>query len=88
MITFALHGYEGVEPAWEFGPLQAEFERRGFPCRIFRSPKQRTKTPNQDRAKFMIEALHDVEGEIAPLASPTRGCSCHSWQRPGPYAAS
>lgn len=73
MITFALHGYEDVEPAWEFGPLQAEFERRGFPCRIFRSPKQRTKTPNQDRAKFMIEALRDVEGEIALAGISNQG---------------
>jgi hypothetical protein len=73
MITFALHGYEDVEPAWEFGPLQAEFERCGFPCRIFRSPRQRTKTPNQDRAKFMIEALRDVEGEIALVGISNQG---------------
>jgi hypothetical protein len=65
MITFALHGYEGVDPAGEFGPLQAEFERQGFACRIIRSPKRPTKTPNQDRAKAMIEALRDVEGEVA-----------------------
>ena len=73
MITFALHGYEDVEPAWEFGPLQAEFEQRGFPCRIIRSPRQRTKTPNQDRAKFMIEVLRDVEGEIALAGISNQG---------------
>jgi len=73
VITFAMHGYEGVDPAWEFGPLQAEFERRGFPCRIVRSPRQQTKTPNQDRAKVMIEALRDVEGEIALLGISNQG---------------
>ena len=64
MITFAMHGYEGVNPAREFGPLQAEFERRGFPCRIFRSarlrpfrssPKLPTKMRNRDGAEFTVE---------------------------------
>ncbi len=73
MITFAIHGYEGVNPAREFGPLQAEFERRGFPCRIVRSPRQRTKTPHQDRAKVMIEALRDVEGEVALIGISNQG---------------
>ena len=31
MITFAIHGYEGVNPVGEFGPLQAAFEQRGIP---------------------------------------------------------
>lgn len=31
MVTFAIHGYEGTDPAYEFGPLQAEFGRRGLP---------------------------------------------------------
>ncbi len=73
MITFAIHGYEGVNPAREFGPLQAEFERNGFPCRIVRSPRQRTKTPHQDRAKVMIEALRDVEGEVALIGISNQG---------------
>jgi hypothetical protein len=73
MITFAMHGYEGVNPAREFGPLQAEFERRGFPCRIVRSPRQRTKTPHQDRAKVMIEALRGVEGEVALIGISNQG---------------
>jgi len=73
MITFAIHGYEGVIPAGGFGPLQAEFERRGFPCRIVLSPKEQTKTPNQDRAKVMIEALHDVEGEVALVGISNQG---------------
>lgn len=97
MITFAIHGYEGVDPAREFGPLQAEFERRGFPCRIFRSTRLRpfrsspklptkmqnrdgaefavetTKTPNQERAKFMVEALGDVEGEVALIGISNQG---------------
>lgn len=33
MIIFAVHGYEGANPALEFGPLQAAFEQRAFPCR-------------------------------------------------------
>ncbi len=73
MITFAIHGYESVDPALEFGPLQAEFERRGFPCRIIRSPRQRTKTPHQDRAKVMIEALRGVEGEVALIGISNQG---------------
>jgi hypothetical protein len=73
MITFALHGYEGIAPALEFGPLQAEFERRGIPCRIVRSPKMRTKTPNQDRAQVMVEALRDVGGEIALIGISNQG---------------
>lgn len=73
MITFALHGYENDIPAGGFGLLQAEFERRGFPCRIILSPKTPTKTPNQDRAKAMIEALRDVEGEIALVGISNQG---------------
>ena len=73
MITFALHGYEGVNPALEFGPLQAEFARRGFPCRIVRSPERRTKTPHQDRAKVMVEALRDVQGEVALAGISNQG---------------
>jgi hypothetical protein len=73
MITFAIHGYEGVDPAREFGPLQAEFERRGFSCRIVRSPRQPTKTLHQDRAQVMIEALRDVEGEVALIGISNQG---------------
>ncbi|MGH2502247.1 MAG: hypothetical protein ACRDID_07000, partial [Ktedonobacterales bacterium] len=73
MITFALHGYENDIPAGGFGLLQAEFERRGFPCRIILSPKAPTKTPNQDRAKAMIEALRDVEGDIALVGISNQG---------------
>jgi hypothetical protein len=85
MITFALHGYEGVNPALEFGPLQAAFEQRGFPCRIIRSPKVPTKTPMQDRARVMIEALREMEGEVALAGISDQGnfmplveeCSSH-----------
>jgi hypothetical protein len=51
--SFAIHGYEGVNEAREFGPLKAAIETRGFPCMIVRSPKTSTKTPNQDRANVM-----------------------------------
>lgn len=71
MITFVLHGYEGVNPDIEFGPLQAAFERAGFACRIMRSP--RTKTPNQDRAKVLIEALRAVEGDVVLVGISNQG---------------
>jgi len=73
MITFVLHGYEGIDPAMEYGPLQAEFERRGFACQIVRSPKRRTKTPNQDRAQVLIAALRGMEGEIALMGISNQG---------------
>lgn len=73
MITFVLHGYEGVNPALEFGPLQDEFERQGFACRIIRSPRERTRMPNQDRARAMVEALRDVEGEIVLAGISNQG---------------
>ena len=73
MITFALHGYENDLPEGGFGPLRAELERRGFACRIVLSPKERTKTPNQDRASVMIEALRDVEGDIALAGISNQG---------------
>ena len=73
MLTFAIHGYEGVDPSFEFGPLQAEFERRGVRCMIVRSPRTKTKTPNADRAKIMLEALREVEGEVALIGISNQG---------------
>ncbi|MBV8457216.1 MAG: hypothetical protein JO122_11445 [Acetobacteraceae bacterium] len=73
MITFALHGYEGVEPAQEFGPLQAEFERRGVPCTIIRSPHTKTQTPNRDRARIMVDALHNVADDVALIGISNQG---------------
>jgi hypothetical protein len=70
-ITIAIHGYEGVNEALEFGTLKAEFERRGFSCKIVRSP--RTQTPNQDRAKVMVEALKDVEGDVVLVGISNHG---------------
>jgi hypothetical protein len=70
-ITFAIHGYEGANEAREYGPLKAEFEKRGFLCKIVRSPK--TKTPNQDRAKVMVEALKNVEGDIILVGISNQG---------------
>jgi pimeloyl-ACP methyl ester carboxylesterase len=72
-ITFAIHGYEGVNEAQEFGPLKAEFEKRGFPCMIVRSPRTNTKTPNQERASFMVKALKDVEGDIVLVGISNQG---------------
>lgn len=73
MITFAIHGYEGVDPAFEFGPLQAEFERRGVRCMIVRSARTKSKTPNQDRAQVLIEALREVAGEVALIGISNQG---------------
>ena len=73
MITFALHGYEGVDPAFEFGSLQAELERRGIRCMIVRSARTKTKTPNLDRAKIMVEALREVETEVALIGISNQG---------------
>lgn len=72
-VTFALHGYDDVDPAGEFGPMQTEFERRGFPCRYIRSPRRRTKTPHRDRAQAMVEGLRDVEGDVALLGISNQG---------------
>ena len=71
MITFAIHGYEGVNPA------------REFPCRIFRStrlrpfrssPKRPTKMRNRDGAEFTVEVTcqHRSFGRGRPLRLPLR----------------
>jgi hypothetical protein len=72
-ISFAILGYEGVNEAREFGPLKAAIETRGFPCMIVRSPKTRTKTPNQDRAKVVVEALKSVQGDVALIGISNQG---------------
>jgi hypothetical protein len=41
-VTFAIHGYDGADPAEEFGPLQAEFERHCFPCGYIRPTESDT----------------------------------------------
>lgn len=73
MLTFAIHGYEGVDPVSEFGPLQAEFEKRGVRCIIVRSARTRTKTPNRDRAQAMVEALREIEGDVALIGISNQG---------------
>jgi pimeloyl-ACP methyl ester carboxylesterase len=72
-VTFAIHGAAAAaaNEAQEFGPLKAELERRGFLCKIIRSP--RTQTPNQDRAKVMVEALKNVEGDIVLVGISNHG---------------
>ena len=71
--SFVIHGYKGVNEAREFGPLKAAIEMRGFPCMIVRSPKTSTKTPNQDRAKVMVEALKSVHGDVALIGISNQG---------------
>jgi hypothetical protein len=60
-----MHSWDGAIGALKFPPLTAEFEKRGFLCKIVRSPNTESKTPNQDRAKVMVEALKNVECDIA-----------------------
>lgn len=70
-ITFVIHGYEGLIGALGFGPLKVELEKRGYSCLIVRSPK--TDKPNEDRAKAVVEALEDVEGEIVLVGISNQG---------------
>jgi hypothetical protein len=72
-ITFAIHAYDGVIQTIGWGPLKAEFEKRGFSCKIVRSPNTKTKTPHQDRAKVMVEALKNVEGDIVLVGISNQG---------------
>lgn len=73
MTTFIFQGIEGVDPAQEYGPLQAEFERRGFPCRIIRAPRHRTSTPNADRARLLLDTLRDEQDDIALIGVSNQG---------------
>ena len=73
MTTFVFHASDGVNLDEVYGPLQAEFARRGFPCRIIRSPRHRTKTPNQDRAKTVLEALRDEVDAFALIGISNEG---------------
>ena len=72
-ITFAIHAYDGVIQTLGWSPLKAEFEKRGFSCKIVRSPNTETKTPNQDRAKVMVKALKNVEGDIVLVGISNEG---------------
>jgi hypothetical protein len=72
-VCFAIHSHEGVVQSVVWGLLQAEFEKRGFLCKIVRSPDTKTKTPNQDRAKVMVEALKNVECDIVLVGISNEG---------------
>jgi hypothetical protein len=72
-MTFAIHANEGAIQPLAWSPLKAEFEKRGFSCKIVRSPKTESKTPNQDRAKIMVKALKGVEGDIVLLGVSNEG---------------
>lgn len=74
MITFAIHAWEGrTTRGWH--RLKEEFERRGVPCRIVSTPKRErvTQTPNRDRARIMVDALHDVEGDVGLIGISNQG---------------
>jgi hypothetical protein len=72
-ITFVIHAYNGLVATLAWGRLKTEFEKRGYSCMIVRSPKADTKTPNQDRAKVMLEALKNVQGEIVLVGISNEG---------------
>lgn len=72
--TFVIHGYQDVDvEARGWGPVKSELERRGFPCRIVRSARARTATPNQDRARVVVDALADVSGDVALIGISNQG---------------
>jgi hypothetical protein len=73
MTTFIFHGNEALNPAEVYGPLQAEFGRRGFPSRIICSRRRRTRTPNRDRARILLEALRDEMDDIALIGISNEG---------------
>lgn len=70
-ITFVIPG-GGVIGTLGFVPLKAEFEKRRYSCKIVPSPI-RSKTPNQDRAKNMVEALKNVKGDIVLVGISNQG---------------
>ena len=71
-VTFVIHAYDGIGMlAW--GPLKSEIEKRGYSCKVVHSPKGDTKTPNQDRAKLVLEALKDVEGDVVLVGVSNQG---------------
>jgi hypothetical protein len=72
-VTFVIHAYDGVIGTLAWAPLKAEFEKRGNLCKIIHSPKTDTKTPNQDRAKVVLEALKNVEGDIVLVGISNEG---------------
>jgi hypothetical protein len=69
MITFALRGYEGVDPA---GIRRAESRIREARCSaiIVCSLRTKTKTPNQDRARALIGISN--QGLFMPLVAAAR----------------
>jgi hypothetical protein len=70
-ITFVIPA-GGVIGALAFVPLTAEFEKRGYSCKFVPSPN-RSKTPNQDLAKNMVEALKNVKGDIVLVGVSGQG---------------
>ena len=72
-ITFVIHAYDGVIGTLAYVALSAEFEKRGYSCKIVRSPKTKTETPHQDRAKVVVEALKNVEGDIVLVGVSNEG---------------
>jgi dienelactone hydrolase len=72
-ITFVIHAYDGVIGMLGWAPLKSELENRGYSCMIVRSPKTETKTPHQDRAKAVVEALKNLEGDVVLVGISNEG---------------
>jgi hypothetical protein len=70
-ITFVIPG-DSVIGTLAFVPLKGEFEKRGYSCKFVPSPP-RSKTPNKDRAKNMVEALKSVKGDIVLVGISNQG---------------
>jgi hypothetical protein len=70
-ITFVIAA-GGVIGGLAFVPLKAEVEKRGYSCMFVPSPI-RSKTPNRDRAKNMVEALKNVKGDIVRVGISNQG---------------
>ena len=74
-VTFVIHGYEGLFNLEIIGwrPLQSEFEKHGFKCLIIHSPNTHSNTPNQERAKIILNALKNVKGDIILVGISNQG---------------
>ena len=73
MTTFVFKGAEGVPAGLDFGPLVGELNRLGFPSIIVRTPRSESRTPNQDSANAIVEALRDVHDEVVIVGVSHQG---------------
>jgi hypothetical protein len=53
--------------------MARELKRRGFPSIVVRTPRSESKTPNEDSAKAVIEALRGVHDDIVVVGVSHQG---------------